>query len=145
MSQLMGMSPKARTALRGKTVQTTVPSALAADATTEWPIFYAERACRILRVGIVAYSTITGANTNSFNVNILNKGTAGVGTTEIGNKDFVSGTNATAFVPYNVVAESANAAMAQGEVLNLVREKVGTGMDMPALLVVVSFELAGNG
>jgi len=145
MSNLMGMSPTARQALRAKTAQTTVPSALAADATAEWPIFYADRACRILRVGIVAYSTITGANTNTFNVNILNKGTAGIGTTEIGNKDFVLGTNATAFVEYDVVAESANAAMARGEVLNLQREKIGTGMAMPALVVIVSFELAGLG
>ncbi len=145
MSNLIGTSPKLRGALRSKTAQQTIASALAADATAEWPIFYADRDCRILRVGIVAYSTITGANTNTFHVNILNKGAAGVGTTEIGNKDFVSGTNATAFVEYDVVAESANAAMARGEVLNLQREKVGTGMAMPALLVVVAFELAGNG
>lgn len=145
MSNLLGMSPRTRGALRSKTVQMSIPSALAADATTEWPIFYADRECRILRVGIVAYSTITGANTNTFNANILNKGLAGIGTTEIGNRDFVSGTNATAFVPYDVVAQSANAVMARGEVLNLVREKVGTGMAMPALLTVVSFEYTGNG
>lgn len=138
-----GFSPKENDALRGKVTQTTILSALAADATAEWPIFVAEVRARLLRVSIVAAATITGANTNTFHLNVLNKALVGVGTTEIGNRDFVSGTNSTGFQRYDIVAETAGKTMEAGEVLTLQREKIGTGMAMPQLLTIVTYELNG--
>ena len=131
-----------REALRGKTAQAYVPAAAAGDATKEWPVFYADRACRILGVGVVPQATVTGADTNTFHWNVLNKGTDGNGTTEIGNVDFVAGTNADDFDYREIVAETASRRLNAGQVLSLQREKVGTGQATPEALVVVIYEYA---
>lgn len=140
MSSLYGLPPSVREALRGKTAQVYVPPAAAGDATKEWPVFYAERACRLLSVGVVPLATITGANTNTFHWNVRNKGTDGNGTTEIGNVDFVSGTNADDYDYREIVAETGGKSLSAGQVLTLQRELIGTGQASPEALVVVVYE-----
>lgn len=134
--------PHLREALRAKTAQAYVPAAAAADATMEWPVFYADRPCRILGIGVVPQATVTGADTNTFHWNVLDKGTDGNGTAEIGNVDFVSGTNADDFDYREVVAETANRRLNAGQVLSLQRERIGTGQASPEVLVVVVYEYA---
>jgi len=116
----------------------------AGDASKSWPVFCAPDDCKVLQVQIVPQATITGADTNSANLNLINKGSAGAGTTELGNIDFVNGTNATAFDAKDIVADTAIAdatALSQGDVLAIEREKVGTGLAIPELIVVVTYRL----
>ena len=69
---------------------------LAATATEKAFIFRAPFACTILSVEIIWDAAISGTATNYTNVNLLNAGTAGTGTTELGNVDYASGTDAVA-------------------------------------------------
>ncbi|HVF75493.1 MAG TPA: hypothetical protein VM938_10630 [Acidimicrobiales bacterium] len=135
-----GVPPAIRAALRGKTSQCSLPAALAADATKEWPIFMAERPCKILSITVVPQALITGANANTFHWNVKNRGTDGLATTEIGNVDFVAGTNAAAFDGREIVNEVAGRRMTAGQVLTIEREKIGTGIAAPEALVVVAYE-----
>jgi len=121
-----------------------VPAAATADATKEWPVFCAPDSCKILQVQIIPQATITGTATNYFNLNLRNKGAAGAGTTELGNIDFLSGTNATGYDAKDIVADTAHAsatALSQGDVLGLQRELVLTGLAMPELIVLVTYIL----
>ena len=144
MTLLNGFNPRLRSALVAKTAQAYVPAALAADATTQWPIFYAEKACRILRVSIIPQAAITGADTDSMTLNVVDKALVGVGTTVLGTKAYTSGVNVIAFNDDTLVAETAAKTVAAGAVVNLERAKVGTGLAMPQLLVVVTYELIGQ-
>ena len=144
MTLLSGFNPRLRSALVAKTAQTYVPAAAAADATTQWPIFYAEKGCRILRVAIVPQAAITGADTNSMTLTVVDKALVGVCTTVLGSKAYTAGVNVIAFDDDTLVAETAAKTVAAGAVVNLERAKVGTGLAMPQLLVTVTYELSGQ-
>jgi len=122
-----------------------LPAAGAGDATKEWPIFCAPDSCKVLQVQIVTQAILTGADTESMNLNLRNKGAAGIGTAELGNVDFESGTDATAYDALDILADTAYAdatALSQGDVLGLQREKVGSsGLAMPELIAIVIFIL----
>lgn len=117
-----------------------VPAHAAATATEQAPVFYAPFACKVTAVRVVAGAAVTGANTNTTHLNLHNRGTDGSGTTEIANYDLTSGNNLTAYDNYNLYAPASGLAVAAGGVLSLQHEKVGTGLDVPALCVVVEFE-----
>ena len=107
------------------------PQVAAATATSSFAIFTAPQKGRVLRVSITPDAAATGDNTNSKNLNLVNKGAAGAGTTEVGNLDLVTGVDLVAFdekeIPLN--ATYANGVdMAEGDVLALQVEKVGTGV-----------------
>jgi hypothetical protein len=103
----------------------------AATATEERVGFVAPCKCRVVKIGFVSDAAGTGDNTNTTNVNILNKGAAGAGTTEVANKDFVTGENIVAFdreeVPLNTTYAN-GVDLAEGDVLSVQYEKVGTGL-----------------
>jgi len=126
------------------TNQAYLPAAGAADVTKSTPVFTAPDNCKVLQVQIVTQAAITGANTNSMNLNLINKGAAGIGATELGHIDFVSGTNSVAFDGKDLVADTAIASATEltaGDVLAVEREKVGSGLAMPEVLVIVTFTL----
>lgn len=87
-------------------------------------------------------ATITGANTNSRTVNLVNKGQTGVGTTVIATLAFVSGVNATAgdekAIPLS--GTPANLVVAAGDVLEWQSVHVGTGIADPGGLVKVTID-----
>lgn len=94
-------------------------------------------------VGSVTYTplaTVTGANTNTRKLELINKGTDGLGTTVVATLQFDSGTNATAFVPRTLTlsATPANLNVTSGQVLVLTSTSVGTGLADPGGLVAVS-------
>ena len=94
-------------------------------------------------IGGVMYTplaTVTGANTNTRKLELINKGTDGLGTTVIASLQFDSGTNATAFVPRSLTLSgtAANLNVLSGQVLVLVSSAVGTGLADPGGLVAVS-------
>lgn len=115
----------------------------AGTATREDPIFVAPRACRVIQVSIVAQAASTGDNTNRKNLNILNKGSAGSGTTEVANLDLVTGTNLVAFdekvIPLNATF-AAGVTLAAGDVLSLQTEQVGTGVAVGPFDIAILWE-----
>lgn len=98
----------------------------AATATEARAIFVAPRACKITGVSITPDAASTGDNTNTTNLNVINKGASGSGTTEIGNLDLVTSTNLTAFDEQAITITAT--ALAAGDVVALQFEKVGTGV-----------------
>lgn len=94
-------------------------------------------------VSAVTYTTvtaITGANTQTRSVSLVNKGAAGSGTTVIATLQFDSGVNTTAAVPKTITlsATPANLVVAAGDVLQWQSTHVGTGIADPGGLVVIS-------
>ena len=102
----------------------------AATATEERTLFIAPCKCRVTGIEIASDVAVTGDGTNTTNVNVQYKGAAGVGTTEVANKDFGAGVNAIAFdnvaIPLNTTYAN-GVDMAEGDTLSIIFEKVGTG------------------
>lgn len=114
-----------------------LPAHAAATATENIPIFYAPFACRITSVTVVPGAAATGDNTNTTNYNLINGGAAGTGTTEIGNLDYATGTNAAVGVAQTVYAPAdpnTGQSLAAGDVLKMQMEKVGTGLALGVTL-----------
>ncbi len=114
----------------------------AATATEERAAFIAPCKCRVLAVEIASDAAVAGDGTNTTNVNLQYKGAAGVGTTEVGNKDFSAGVNAVALdnVPIPLNATYTNGVdMAEGDTLTLIYEKVGTGVLIGPSLVSIDW------
>lgn len=112
--------------------QAHVAQIAAATATRKDPIFTAPRKCIVREVSVVSQAAVTGNNTNTKNLNIVDAGSAGVGTTEIANLDLVTGVNITALdevnVPLNATYLVPGRTLAAGDVLVLETELVGTGV-----------------
>lgn len=115
-------------------------AAAAGDATDEEVVFVAPFACKVRKVTVVPAAAVTGANTNSRNINLINRGTDGSGTTELANRDYLSGTNESKAVARDLYAPATYLALAAGVVLAVQSELVGTGLALPSFHVVVEFE-----
>lgn len=94
-------------------------------------------------VTAVTYTTptaITGANTNTRSVSLVNKGQAGSGTTVVATLQFNSGVNTTASVPKTITLSStpADLVVVAGDVLQWQSTAVGTGIADPGGLVQVT-------
>jgi hypothetical protein len=94
-------------------------------------------------VSAVTYSTvtaITGANTNTRSVSLVNKGQAGAGTTTIATLQFNSGVNTTASDEKTITLSgtAADLVVAAGDVLQWQSTAVGTGIADPGGLVNVT-------
>ena len=89
-------------------------------------------------------TAITGANTNTRRVALINRGQAGAGTTVIAELQFDSGVNATAgdekALTLSVVAGATT--VVQGDVLAWFSDAVATGIADPGGLVAVSIQRA---
>lgn len=116
----------------------------AATATEKHPIFRAPFACKVTKIDAVAQAAVTGADTNTTHLNIINAGAAGAGTTEVGNLDLTSGTDMAALdstnIPLNATYLTAGVTLAEGDVLVLQHEKVGNGLLVPQLLVYIEYK-----
>ena len=92
-------------------------------------------------VGFVADALLTGANTNTRKLSLINKKQNGSGTTVVATLQFNSGVNATAFasiaIPVSVTAS--DLVVAKGDVLAWQSDIVGTGLADPGGLAVVTF------
>lgn len=94
-------------------------------------------------VSAVTYTTvtaITGANTNTRSVSLVNKGSGGAGTTVIATLQFNSGINTTAAVPKTITlsATAADLLVTAGDVLQWQSTAVGTGIADPGGLVAIT-------
>jgi hypothetical protein len=94
-------------------------------------------------VSAVTYSTvtaITGANTNTRSVSLVNKGQAGAGSTVIATLQFNSGVNTVASDETTITLSGtpANLVVAAGDILQWQSTAVGTGIADPGGLVCVT-------
>lgn len=117
-----------------------IPAHAAATATESYPIFFADRAVKVRKVSLVFSAAVTGTATNYTNVNLVNRGTDGTGTTELANIDYASGQDAVAMVETSLYAPTTPLAVAAGGVLAIQLEKVSTGLALPAMLAVVEYD-----
>lgn len=109
----------------------------AATATEKLCLFIPEKAVRITAMYHVPDVAITGADTNTTHLNILDGGTDGTGTTEKANIDYVSGTDATALTTndFSITAFNLDA----GDSLILQYGKVGTGLLIPEGWIIIEY------
>ena len=91
-------------------------------------------------VEFVPASAITGANTNTRVVAVVNKGAAGSGSTSVASLQFDSGVNASANNEKTVTLSGtpANLVVAQGDTLLWTSTHVGTGITDPGGIVRVT-------
>jgi hypothetical protein len=108
------------------------------DATTV--LFQAPFACTVTGVNFIPAAAITGANTNTRLVELVNKGQAGSSTTQIATVQFNSGVNATAFDEKAITLSgtAANLVLASGDTIIWNSTHVGTGITDPGGLVSVT-------
>lgn len=109
------------------------------DATRLDCIFRAPFNCQITAVSYIPDAAITGADTNTRHVNILDRGLDGLGVTEIANKDYTSGIDATALNEEVIVMSLPNHVLTEGDVLAVQWEEIGTGIGAPAGMFVVFY------
>lgn len=119
-------------------VQTT-EEVLLGDATEEQTIFVAPFACVITGVAITADADAAGDNTNRKNLNVIDKGADGNGTTEIANLDLTLAVDLDANDERAIPLSVTTNVLAEGEALTLEIEQVGTGVTIPRSLVRTSY------
>lgn len=99
----------------------------------------ADVAGTVTAVRYITAAAITGANTNTRKVDVINKGQAGAGTTVVATKQFDSTVNAAAFdetaLTLSVVTGATTVAV--GDTLAFVSTHVGTGLADPGGTVAV--------
>lgn len=113
--------------------------AAATAAGVETPVARAPFAGKIVKVAYIPSTTITGVNTNTRKVSLLNKGGAGTGVTVVATKQFNQNVNAAAFdeTILTLSSTAADLVVAEGDILSFKSEAVGTGLADPGGLVLV--------
>jgi hypothetical protein len=117
----------------------TVP-AVAAGADKESNVADVEFAGTVSAVTYVPDTVLTGANTDSRTLVLVNKGQAGAGTTIVATKAFTSGVNAAADDETSITLSgtAANLVVAAGDILAWQSNHVGaTGLADPGGMVIV--------
>lgn len=109
----------------------TPAAAQAAGATTI--AFRVPFAGSITKVCFFPNAPITGANTDTRKVAVVNKGLTGSGTTEVAALQFTSGVNGVAFDEKEITlsATEANRVVAEGDCLVIASTAVGAGLADP--------------
>ena len=125
-------------------LQQVVQEDAAAVATASTLSTVASRAPFAGTVSAVTYTpvaAVTGANTNTRKVELINRGQAGAGSTVIASLQFDSGVNAVAFDEKTIVLSGtpANLAVAAGDILEWKSSAVATGLADPGGSVTVTF------
>lgn len=133
MGTATGQSP------RQDTIRIVVPAAAQA-ATESTTLFSMPYTGVISSVTYVPDTAITGANTNTRKVSLVNKGTTGSGTTEMAALQFDSGVNGTAFDEKTITLSgtAANLNVASGDVVAWVSAAVSSGLADPGGTVFVT-------
>ncbi len=109
------------------------------DITRLDTIFRAPFNCQITAVSYIPDAAITGADTNTRHVNIVDRGLDGLGTDEIANKDYTNGVDATALNEEVLTMTSLNHVLSEGDVVAAEFEEIGTGIGVPAGMFVIFY------
>ena len=110
----------------------------AATATEYIGQWVAPHDCRLRAVYFLPLAAVTGANTNTTHLNVINVGVA-AGTTELANLDLTSTNNLTGRAK-NVITQALTTDLSAGDVIALEAEKVGTGLDVPAGVMFIAYD-----
>ena len=119
----------------------------AGAATQLFALFTAAEAdVEVVAISAVPDADVTGQDTNTAHLNVLNAGTNGNGTTEVANTDLVSGTDLSGLIENWVHADSSAPIQlaSKGEALAVQRELVGTGLALPAMKWHVYWKARGS-
>ena len=127
----------------GQTATATIVAVASPAATLSYPIFTAPVAAKVTLVTVTPQAAATGNSTNTRHLNVVNKGATGAGTTEIGALDLDTGVNLVAFdesnAAFNATYLTPGVNLAEGDVLALELEKIGTSIDLPQLSIRVEW------
>ena len=106
--------------------------------------YFASDAVDLTGCYFVPDEAITGDTTNRTNLNLIDAGTAGSGTTEIAHLDYATGTDGVAYdaqaLATSALTTFTRYTLAAGAVVALEFEKVNTGVKIPAGLIVITYE-----
>lgn len=118
-----------------------IDTVAAGDATEDQVIFTAPFRCVLTGVTITPNASSTGDNTNTKNLNVIDKAADGSGAVEVGNLDLVLATDLTEADETTIplTGTAAQLAMLKGDVLMLEIEQVGTGVAIGESLIKVQF------
>lgn len=125
-------------------IRARVPAEGTAGTGGEYVVGYVEYAATVTAVRYMPDSAVTGAATNHKRLSVVNKGTAGSGTTEAAGLALDNGVNAAAFDAKDITLSgtAANRDVAEGSVITFKSTVVASGIALPAATVEV--ELARN-
>lgn len=105
------------------------PVLASSAATRRICIFVAPYACEVGQVSIMnSNSAITGANTNTVHLNLINGGPEGAGTTQIAARDLVLNTDLDIGKTLLYDSLTSPTQLDEGDMLELEFEEVGTGL-----------------
>lgn len=123
-----------------RVIEADVPAVSTAGNDDDTVIAQAPFACTVTAVQYVPEAAITGADTNSRTVSLVNKGAAGSGTTSVASLALTSGVNAAANDEKTITlsATAANLVLAAGDTLQWRSIHVGSGITDPGGLVRVT-------
>lgn len=123
---------------------TTQVAAVAQGSTATTPVARAPFAGVVSSVAAILSAALTGANTNTRKLSLINKKQDGSGSTVVATLQFNSGTNAVAFdeTALTLSGTAANLNVAAGDVLALESAAVGTGIADPGGLVAITINRA---
>jgi hypothetical protein len=126
---------------------TRYPRVTSSMATFRVPIFVAPFDVEIGEVALINSTIVTGANTNTVHLNLIDGGAEGAGTTEVATRDLISGTDlivGKTLLFDNIQGASAERFLAGGSFLELEAEEIGTGLgaDIDEFMIIVVFRAA---
>lgn len=128
------------TAPFGVARQAIVPPQATAGSNLNTNVWIAPSDCTVSAVTYATVTAITGANTNTRSVSLVNKGQAGAGTTVIATLQFNSGVNTTAADEKTITLSStpADLVVTAGDCLQWQSTAVNTGIADPGGLVLIT-------
>lgn len=121
-----------------RTISATIP-ALAAGVAGDQTIGEAPFAGTVSAASFTPEAAITGDNTNTRTLTVVNKGQAGAGSTAAATLAFTTGNNGVAFdeKAFTLSGTPANLVVAEGDILAVVETVAGTGLAHAGGLVQV--------
>ncbi|CAM5681509.1 MULTISPECIES: hypothetical protein [Streptomyces] len=123
-----------------RVVEADVPSVATAGNDEDTVAFQAPFDCTVTAVEYVPEAAVTGADTNSRTLSLVNKGQAGSGTATVATLALTSGVNAAAYNEraLTLSGTAANLLLAAGDTVQWRSVHVGTGITDPGGLVRVT-------
>lgn len=123
-----------------RAVEADVPPVSTAGNDDDTVLFQAPFDCTVLLVEYVPEAAITGADTNSRTLSVVNKGQAGSGSTTVASLALTNGVTASAYNEKAVTLSgtAANLVLAAGDTVQWRSVHVGTGITDPGGLVRVT-------
>ena len=123
-----------------RVIESGVPAVSTAGNDDDTVIAQAPFDCTVTAVEYVPEAAITGADTNSRTVSLVNKGQAGSGTTTVASLALTNGVNATANNERTITlsATAANLVLAAGDTLQWRSIHVGTGIADPGGIIRIT-------